>query len=169
MKDESKNAMDIPLQIGVEKQAPMDESASVHQQSSAEAKAQAENQFKVTPKLEADKLMRELMQSSQQALIDMLRKSGVSADTIDEIEQDMVAVDESLPMTENYSWNDFLMSSEQQKERITQASRDALKNFQDSVKNQSLQTLSATQFEPVETMTPDMAQIMSGLAAQKNE
>ncbi len=129
----------------------------------------ADENFSVTPKLEADKLMRELMQSSQQALIDMLRKSGVSSSTIDDIEQDMVSVDDSLPMTEKHSWNDFLMSSEQQKERITQASRDALKNFQDSVKNQSLQELSATQFEPVETMTPDMQNIMAGLVANKDE
>lgn len=116
-----------------------------------------------TPKLEADKLMQELMVNSQKALIDMMRKSGVSNDALNELRNDLSEGDTPLPMTEDVSWNEYLMSSEEQKQRITQASKEALSDFQQKVKNSNVSTLASAQMEPLEKVTPDMEILMSGI------
>lgn len=120
-----------------------------------------------TPKLEADKLMQELMVNSQKALIDMMRKSGVSNDALNELRNDLSEGETPLPMTEDVSWNEYLMSSEEQKQRITQASKEALSDFQQKVKNSNVSTLASAQMEPLEKVTPDMEILMSGINQNK--
>ena len=117
----------------------------------------------VTPKLEADKLMQELMMSSQKALIDMMRKSGVSNEALDELKKDLNTMDDSLPMTEDVSWNEYLMSSEEQKNRITQASQQALHDFQEQVGKNPLKELTPTKAPNSEPAAPNMALLMSEL------
>jgi len=120
-----------------------------------------------TPKLEADKLMQELMVNSQKALIDMMRKSGVSGDALNELKNDLNAGESPLPMTEDVSWNEYLMSTEEQKQRITQASKEALNDFQEKVKNSNVSALASAQIEPLEKVTPDMDILMSGINQNK--
>lgn len=115
----------------------------------------------VTPKLEADKLMKELMVNSQNALIDMMRKSGLSGDALKDLKNDLSDNETSLAMTDDVSWDEYLMSSEQQKARITQASKQALLDFQNSVKQNNASALASAQVEPMTTQAPNMEALMS--------
>lgn len=130
----------------------------------ANPNAASESEF-ITPKLEADKLMQELMMSSQKALIDMMRKSGVSNEALDELKKDLNTQDESLPMTEDVSWNEYLMSSEEQKNRITQASQQALHDFQEQVGKTPINDLTPAKVPNTEPAAPNMELLMSGLSA----